>query len=225
MIRKEYHKNLDQDWSYYPTYLAKMKFVREYIKNVSKDCKILDIGCGEGVLVEEMSKMGYDIIGVDKNYSSEFVKQGDITKLPFPDESFGLVICLDVLEHLNFEDQEKALLEIKRVLIKNGEVVFTLPNLAHFASRLRFLFQGKFVRTANIKKHPGDRPISEYLNIFKDFGFKIIERRGLFPTFPLSFLLVHKFPAKTLMYYNMLNKFFAFNPNWCFLNIIVCKKS
>lgn len=177
--RGEYHRYLNPSWSYYPYYIQKVNFVKTYIKNnISKSSKILDAGCGEGVLVEELIKEGYNAVGIDINYCSRFVIMGDIKNLPFSNESFDLVLCLDVLEHINFNEQEKAIKEIYRVIKHGGEVIFSLPNLAYITSRIRFFLFGELTRTA---KHPGDRPIREYI---------------LMPYFP----------------------------DFCFLNILVCKK-
>ncbi len=57
----DYHRNLDLDWSYAPTYIRKMKLVRKYLDTCSSKVNILDAGCGEGVLVEEYSSKGYMI--------------------------------------------------------------------------------------------------------------------------------------------------------------------
>jgi len=136
--RGEYHRHLDPNWSYYPTYLAKMKFIRDYLREIPKKSRVLDVGCGEGVLVEEFSNLGYDIIGLDQNYSSEFVLRGDIRKMPFSGKNFDLILCLDVLEYLSYENQEIAISDIRRVLKNDGVVIFSVPNLAHFSSRLSF---------------------------------------------------------------------------------------
>ncbi len=61
---------------------------------------------------------------------------------PYKNNSFDVILCLDTLQYLTFKEQEKALYEIKKVTKKGGFVIFTLPNLAHFASRIYFLFFG-----------------------------------------------------------------------------------
>ena len=222
--RGEYHRYLDPNWSYYPTYLAKMKFIREYLKKVPRTSKVLDLGCGEGVLVEEFRKSGYDFIGLDQNYSSECVLRGDIRKTPFSDKSFDVTLCLDVIEHLNYENQEIAIREIRRILKDTGVVIFTIPNLAHIYSRLRFSLRGQLDRTANIKKHPGDRPIKEYLQLLKQEGFKVIRRKGLFPTLPIIYQVIQRWPSKTLWLYAIINHLFPC-ANFCLLNIVIAKKS
>lgn len=62
--------------------------------------------------------------------------------MPYHDNKFDLVICLDVLEHLAFKDQPLCLLEIRRVLKENGKLLISVPNLAHLNSRLRFFLKG-----------------------------------------------------------------------------------
>lgn len=222
--RGDYHKQLDKNWRYYPIYKVKMEFVDEYLMKTSKQLKILDAGCGEGILVERYRKGGYNIVGLDLNYSSEYVLKGDILKMPFEDGDFDVVLCLDIIEHLNFKEQERALREVERVLNNNGSIVLAIPNLAHFASRVSFLLTGNFIRTSKIERHKGDRPIKEYLDLINKVGLRIIRRKGIFPTFPIASLLTYIFPSRVGILHGILNKLFPY-PNWCFLNIIVCKKS
>ena len=66
----------------------------------------------------------------------------------------------------------------------DGEVLLSLPNLAHLQSRLNFLVAGRLIRTASELKHPGDRPIGEYLRLADRAGFELVARSGINPTFP-----------------------------------------
>src|SRR5437763_13036838 len=84
--RGDYHRELDPAWEYYPTYLAKLKAVRAYLDAVPAGARVLDAGCGEGILVEEYANR-LDITGVDANYASSRVIAGSLTALPFPDGS------------------------------------------------------------------------------------------------------------------------------------------
>jgi len=223
--RGDYHKKLDPHWSYYPTYLAKKKFVLDILEREPKNSKILDMGCGEGVFIEELVSRGFkNVEGIDLNYSSKLVKRGDILNTSFPENQFDIILFLDVIEHLSFIDQERALAEIRRILKDDGKLIISIPNLAHFYSRISFLLTGSLKRTANIRKHPGDRPIKEYLKLLEAAGFQIKKRRGLFPTYPLFYNIIISFPAQTLWLYNFLSKMGAYS-NFCFLNILVCHKN
>ena len=158
--RGDYHRTLDPSWDYYPTYIAKLDAVRRYLNALPRASRVLDAGCGEGVLVEEYADR-LDIAGVDANYSSASVTQGSVTELPFPGDSFDRALCLDVLEHLAYEEQPRALAELFRVLRPGGEVLVSVPNLAHLQSRIHVLLRGRLIRTASEYKHPGDRPALE----------------------------------------------------------------
>lgn len=219
----DYHKNLDKNWPFYPVYLEKMRLVESFLDERGKSEKILDLGCGEGVLVSKFRNKGYDIIGVDANYESRVVFKRDILATGFDANSFDIILCLDVLEHLDFESQGKALVEINRILKPGGLLILTVPNLAHFASRISFLFLGRLIRTAiAMERHKGDRTAVEYLKMIEKNKFFIKKRKGLFPTFPFVSFFTYYFPSKIVWWHKILNKFFAW-PNWCFLNFLVCE--
>lgn len=219
----DYHKSIDKNWRYYPIFFFKMKQIDVFFNSVPKTYKILDLGCGEGNIVEKYRKLGYNIIGLDLNYSSDFVKKGDIRHTPFEDGEFDIILCLDVLEHLNFSDQDPALKEIHRILKTDGTALLSLPNLAHFISRISFLLTGMLVRTSSIDRHPGDRPIKEFIQLINQNDFYLIKRVGIFPTLVLSSLFTWYFPHRVIWLHSIINNIFAY-PNWCFLNLIYCKK-
>jgi len=219
--RGEYHLAIDKKWKYYPVYIEKMHLVRGYLAKC-KNLKILDIGCGEGVLVNEYRAKGYDISGIDLNFESSFIRRASILETGFPSESFDLVLCLDVIEHLNIGDQEKALIEINRILKPRGIFYATIPNLAHFASRLKFLFLGQLVRTSSIDRHTGDRPFNEFKILVGKY-FEIEKTYGIFPTYPLIAIFTYMFPWAVLGWHRLYNKYLAFS-SLCFLNFFETRK-
>lgn len=114
------------------------------LKHVKPGMRVLDAGCGEGVLSVMMAKKGAIVTGCDlsapnieasKKYASE---QGvgaefiiaDLEKIPFEDNTFDLVVSSHVLEHL--PDFDKGLREVMRVS-KNSAVV-AIPTLLNFCS-------------------------------------------------------------------------------------------
>lgn len=116
---------------------------------ILKPKTVLDVGCGEGFTLNRLRKadIGKDLIGVDfsktavklgkEHFPSLDLREGNIYKLPFKDNTFDLVICLEVLEHL--EDPEKALKELVRVSKKH--CIISVPNEPYF--RLANFFRGK----------------------------------------------------------------------------------
>ena len=96
--------------------------------------KILDFGCGSGFLVGELQKRGYDAFGTDVSKEAvEFGRSNNINNLSvqdshvlnFPDNSFDLVVALDVIEHI--KDDGGAMRELERVLKPGGTVIITVP--------------------------------------------------------------------------------------------------
>jgi SAM-dependent methyltransferase len=220
--RGDYHRALDPAWDYYPTYLAKQQFVRAYLDALPPSTRVLDAGCGEGVLVEEYAAR-LQICGLDANYESPHVTRGSLLAAPFAAAAFDRVLCLDVLEHLPFAEQEPALREIHRLMTPDGELLLSLPNLAHLQSRLKFLLTGRLVRTASEIKHPGDRPIAEYLDLARRAGFVVIDRRGILPTIPVLTRFIRRHPARLAPLHRWLTRLLPI-PGWCFLNLIRLRK-
>jgi len=220
--RGDYHANLRKDWPYLPVYLEKMKLARNFLNTCKPHNVIFDMGCGEGILVDEYRRAEYNITGMDLNYASEHIIQRNFLESGLNDGSVDVLLCLDVLEHLPFPDQERAVAEFARILAPNGLALITVPNLAHFASRLSFFFRGELVRTSSIERHPGDRPIGEYIRLFSKY-FTIKWKKGLFPTFPMLSLLTVLAPSSVIRLHRLYNRVFA-PPNWCFLNVFMLEK-
>jgi SAM-dependent methyltransferase len=220
--RGDYHRKPDPDWDYYPTYLAKLAFVRRWLDALPAGSRVLDAGCGEGILVEEYAGR-LTIEGVDAFYSSPRVRHGSLTSLPYADCSFDRTLCLDVLEHLTFEDQPRALAELHRVLAPGGELLVSVPNLAHLQSRVQFLLRGRLIRTASELKHPGDRPADDYIGLGRRAGFALVSRDGIFPTIPVVTRLIRRNPRALLPLHRWLTRLIPV-PGWCFLNLMVFRK-
>ena len=220
--RGDYHRAPDPAWDYYPTYIAKLATVRAWLDRLPPATRVLDAGCGEGVLIEEYADR-LAIEGVDANYESPRVRRGTITALPYGDDSFDRALCLDVLEHLSFEEQPAALAELHRVLKPGGELLVSVPNLAHLQSRIHFLLLGRLIRTASEYKHPGDRPVAEYVDLATRAGFTLIRRRGIFPTVPVLTRAIRRNPRALLPLHRWLSRLLPV-PGWCFLNVLTFRK-
>lgn len=84
--------------------------------------RFLDVGGGMGGLVLGLRKLGFEAWGTEvspyclaSSPAKEFLQFGDVCQLPFPDESFEVVVCTDVLCYLTRKQAEKAVKELTRV--------------------------------------------------------------------------------------------------------------
>ena len=115
-----------------------------------KSAKVLDVGCGTGLFLKPLIRAGCtQLYGVDgpQNFTDRAIQRGykevnviddlNISTLPEADESFDLVICKDVFEHLL--NPIHTLLEIRRVLKKDGLFLLHVPNHFPLIGRLKFL--------------------------------------------------------------------------------------
>ncbi len=219
----DYHRNLDPNWSYAPTYMRKMKWIRRHIDKLPMMAQILDAGCGEGVLVEEYSKLDRNIDGLDLHYSSEFVQRGDICQMPYEDGHYDLVLLLDVFEHIPYLDQPRVLQEIHRVLKPRGELIASIPNLAHFSSRIAFLLLGRLHRTDSITNHIGELPIWENRQLLIDNGFHIDRCIGVTLTVPIIHQLIAHYTAHLRWLHDLFEPLAI--PSLAMLNIFFCRAS
>ncbi|MFW5703641.1 MAG: UMP kinase [Patescibacteria group bacterium] len=86
--------------------------------------KCLDVGCGTGQLIKHLRAFGVDAYGIDISKNAidlvdkevkPYVKEGSITKLPYKQGEFDLVITYDVLQHIEQSKIRKAIQELIRV--------------------------------------------------------------------------------------------------------------
>lgn len=102
--------------------------------------KALDVGCGAGLLAEEFSRLGFDVVGVDpsavaietarthaeKSGLRIRYQAGAGEQLPVEEGSFDVVYCCDVLEHV--ADLPRVLAESARVMKPGGLYLFDTIN-------------------------------------------------------------------------------------------------
>lgn len=106
-----------------------VKLRTRIIKRLVEGNLILDAGCGDGIHLKELSRIG-NVFGID--LSTERLKRAggnvvcaDVYFIPFRDKTFEAVYSSEVLEHL--EDPQRAVKEMERVLKNKGIVVISVP--------------------------------------------------------------------------------------------------
>jgi SAM-dependent methyltransferase len=128
--------------------------------------RVLNLGCFNGGLERHfLEGMQADYAGVDINEEAiQFAKAhareperfqvGQAEALPYADGTFDVVLCLDVLEHV--QDEKKALSEIARALRPGGRLVLSVPN-----DFLNFLDPDELTRGLRnlVRTHVRKRPL------------------------------------------------------------------
>jgi ubiquinone/menaquinone biosynthesis C-methylase UbiE len=112
--------------------------------------RVLEVGIGNGTVSNYLRNAGLNIKTCDINPNLKPGVVSDIRKLPFDEKSFDLVMACEILEHIPFEDFEKALSELykvsrKYVLISIPYITFHL-DFALKIPKLRKILKKDFVR-------------------------------------------------------------------------------
>ena len=118
-------------------------YTLDCIPSTGPPLQILDIGCGTGLNSRAMAAKGHRVAGVDisEHAIARYRESGfdgrtmDIESgLDFADESFDLVFCSEVIEHL--VRPERLVAEVHRVLRPGGRLVLSTPNSAFWLYRV-----------------------------------------------------------------------------------------
>ncbi len=118
----------------------RMSYILDQINNRNiKNLKILDVGCGGGIICEPLARLGAKVTGIDfapnniiaaKMHSKKnklkinYINQ-DIEKTKL-DEKFDIILMFEVLEHL--DNWKKTIKNIKKNLNKNGLIIISTIN-------------------------------------------------------------------------------------------------
>jgi SAM-dependent methyltransferase len=202
-------------------YLQFQKFQAKWVISDSlkrfdlKAKNILDLGSGFGGYSQELSNAGAHVYAIDLNIIRHPQKQvnffqikGDCNNLPIRSESMDLVFCSSLIEHVS--DQEQLILEINRVLKKQGICYLSFPPFfspvgGHQFKPFHMFGEGfavtlsKFIYRLNVESYNtsygnwGLYPttIQKVLKLVKHNNFKIIDITTRFS--PLNFAKVPVF--------------------------------
>ncbi len=130
-MRADLYQELYRQEEYYWWQRAKRELVKQFLP-AARPLRILDVGCGTGKLLEELTPWG-ETWGIDTAFQAvSFCRQRglkNIFRAKFPNlprlSKFDVITCLDVLEHI--EDDSLALLKLKSLLNPGGRLILILP--------------------------------------------------------------------------------------------------
>jgi glycosyltransferase involved in cell wall biosynthesis/predicted TPR repeat methyltransferase len=180
-----FERGADTGVNTYTDYEAKSWIPRhaDAIDAVFRPGSCLEVGCAKGELVGELRRRGVECVGTDLSHYSVAAGSQELTgralaaasiaDLPFPDDTFDLVVAIEVLEHVPIELVEPALRELWRV--SRHHVFVTVQNttaaepshffadLTHVSMKPLAWWQDQFAR-AGFEMLALELPLGEFRN-------------------------------------------------------------
>ena len=145
----------------------------------------LDLGCGVGSNFEVLNRFAKNVTGIDssdnairycKNKEYDKLMKMDALKMKFKKDSFDIVLCSDVLEHI---DDKKAVGEISRILKPRGLVIFSVP--AH-----RYLWGPTDAMSNHLRRYEKKELLMLFLRDFDILKMGYWNFTAFFPNFVLT---------------------------------------
>lgn len=178
--------------------------VVEFVKKYAKGKKVFDYGCGWGEFADVIQKEGFNVTAFDDademvaQAKSKFPKTTFLYKKDFEDnltelkEVFDVVTSNLVLCILEREQQDKMLNNIKSLMKNDGVAVisFCHPKYDYLPDSLvsrrivaenaqysdEFMYE-KEIKENGVKFHDYHRPLEYYIDLFSEYGFRILEQK------------------------------------------------
>lgn len=168
--------------------------VDEAIRTLGGGKRLLDIGCGAGMLGKAVSGRYEEVYGIDiaedavrlARQNGVLASRADLNgeALPFESSFFDSVTALSILQYVY--DPEHALREFHRVLVPGGELLLSVPNMRSLGKLYRVFVRGRFPQTAKASTIGCDGGAIHYfcskdvLDLLNKVGFAVAFRKGIF---------------------------------------------
>ena len=169
---------------------------KEMLQFVPLECKkILEVGCGDGRFSSLLKEReGVEVWGIeihpdsaavasrklDKVLCGDFV---EILKMDLQENTFDCIVFNDVLEHFLYP--EEILAGLKKILIKDGYVVSSLPNFRYVGNLWEIIIDKDFqYKSAGIldKTHMRYYTEKSIIRLYQQSGYKVLKCQGINPT-------------------------------------------
>lgn len=171
-----------------------------------KKGRILDIGCGRGIFLNQLKKLGWEVYGTEicednveffKNKDGFHISKGDFVKAELPAKFFDVVTLWHVFEHI--QNPVECLAKIKNILKDDGVVIMELPNIESLQARI-FKENWFHLDVPRHLYHYFPRNLAVKLS---EFGFDVIKIRNgenLYNIFGLFQSVLNKFCDKGVFF-------------------------
>lgn len=162
----------------------KAKLIVEW---AGKDKRIIDLGCNDGGIANELKKRGNTVFGFDfpkvailarKKYNLDAAAADFSYSLPIRSSSADVIIASAVLEHV--PDDKLFLTECHRVLKPGGRVIIVIPNIAYLKNRIKLLIGYRmFDHVNDVNTHIHSLyTLSGFTALLEHLGFKVTRTAG-----------------------------------------------
>lgn len=169
-ITKKSYKNIAKDFSVSRSYV--WSDLQKFFNYIKDNDKVLDLGCGNGRLLDSLEKKNINYVGVDNNYNllrqarrkfpEYYFEVQDMLDLNFIERSFDAVLCVAVLNHLpSSQIQLQVLKNLKKfmkpdayLLMSNWNLynVKNKKNIENFTADKNNLTDKEFYKKYKVKK-------------------------------------------------------------------------
>ncbi|KTD35283.1 3-demethylubiquinone-9 3-methyltransferase [Legionella moravica] len=168
---------------------TRLDFISQHVK--LNDIRVLDVGCGGGILCESMARRGADVIGIDAE--AEAIKAAEeharnnglsVRYLCTPiedyeDNAFDVITCMEMLEHVHRPEQ--VLHHCRRLLKPDGLLFLSTINRTPKAYASAIIAAEYVLNLLPKQTHDYDKFIkpSELAAMTRSYGFDLIDLKGL----------------------------------------------
>ena len=158
------------------------------VEKLPKGAEVLDAGCGSGYPVAQLLARQFEVTGIDfsetqlrlakRTVARVTLIQGDISVLPFRDETFDAIVSYYAIIHVPRDQHRELLLDFRRVL-RAGGLVLLCMGAGDLPSDI-----GEFHGSKMFWSHY-DRPTN--LSLLKETGFNVLfSELAMDPEYPPS---------------------------------------
>ncbi len=189
-FKETYYKGIKEKAGY-KLHMQSLDLLLPFLK---KDFRILEFGCGEGAFSQRLTDLGYIVDACDIDVSQVKAKPNSIIQIDLNKENlsdnfnskYDCVVAMEIIEHI--ENPWKFMRDISSLLKGNGIVLISTPNVANFASRIRFLMRGNLLGFEKENLYYGHiTPITPFQleNLFSSTNYKTLTKKhvGVLPFF------------------------------------------
>ena len=166
------------------------KIVNEFVGDLAdKNILALDIGCSGGRYVEALTRNGIRTYGIDTSFvalkfaktkiNEAFFIQANAIHLPFKNECFDLVLCIELLHHFDGSFLEIILDEISRVTKPGGILISDLRNSLNPV--MWYSYHKRDGKHFTLKT----RTLLKMRKLLREHGFVVLHSKGIFFSIPI----------------------------------------